>query len=282
MRTCRRQTIRDSGIAVFCDWQEPNFWPAKSHREIQILCALKSASWEATVENRHGFSVKVVGSENQVWILPPGVMHSIRWRRKAGLIVIHVASSWVERAVAVVSTVSVVDPLAAYTLRDPLIGGLVGGFTELCSSSQSQNAAHVLAVAGLLAIRVLRANGEGLAQAQIGECSTILGPETKARVVSFIEGRLTEQITIPALAHEARLSISHFTTVFKATTGLTPEQYILRSRLWRARALIETGTRTIGEIAHATGFADHSHLTVQFKRMFGSPPKAFYPAVRQL
>ena len=194
--------------------------------------------------------------------------------------VIHATTAWVTGAVGHADFMPAVDLLSVYLLRDPMIGGLTLEISPFCKSGEPQNPTQLLAHGTFLAARIFRAKAAEVLRPTEG--LTIFGPETKARVFLFIETHLTQEISIPALAHEARLSVSHFSSVFKATTGLTPEQYLLRSRLVLARRLICTGTRTIGEIAHATGFADHSHLTVQFKRMFGSPPKTFYPAVRQL
>ncbi|MDP3072864.1 MAG: AraC family transcriptional regulator [Opitutaceae bacterium] len=193
---------------------------------------------------------------------------------------IHASLIWAQGAAASLPLVPALDPFSAYTLCDTLIGGLLLDLEVRCKSAEPHNSVELLAHGAFLATRILKAKANVLHRQSEG--SVILGPESKARVCDFIESNLADKITIPALAREARLSVSHFTMIFKVTTGLTPEQYILRSRLWRARTLIETGTRTIGEIAYATGFADHSHLTVQFSRMFGAPPKAFRPVVRQL
>lgn len=279
-RTCRWVAARSSEICVACDWQEPNLWPECSHAEFQILCAFKSARWDVTARDVQGPLPTWTGGEHQILILPPGTAHSIAWRRRAGLAVIHASPIWAQSAVAALPSVPALDPFSAYALCDPLIGGLLSDLAVRCQSAEPRNRVELLAHGTLLAARILQAKANDLRRPSGG--SVILGPETKARVCGFIASNLAEKITIPALAREARLSVSHFTVVFKATTGLTPEQYILRSRLWWARTEIETGTRTICEIAYATGFADHSHLTVQFKRLFGAPPKAFYPAVRQL
>ena len=107
-----------------------------------------------------------------------------------------------------------------------------------------------------------------------------LGLETMQRVTSFVKVNLGEKISLAALAREARLSPGHFSVLFKATLGMTPEQYILRSRLLRAKGLIEGGAFTVGQVAYMTGFSDHSHLSVQFKRLFGVPPKLCLPRVR--
>jgi transcriptional regulator GlxA family with amidase domain len=100
------------------------------------------------------------------------------------------------------------------------------------------------------------------------------------RVANYVQAHLADRIPVATLAKEARLSPSHFNVLFKATTDLTCEQYILRTRLARAKALIETGTYTVGQVAHMTGFSDHSHLTVRFTKFFGAPPRSFLPAVR--
>lgn len=250
---------------------------------MQILCALEAASWELRVRLADGLEVKLTGDENQICVLPPGATHALRWKTTAGLIILRATIDWANRAAVAFPLTTAVDSLADYTQGDPLIGGLIAGFAEPCQSPRAQNGAHMLALGNLLAIHLLRVKAAQMARESVAvQTETILGPETRGRVFDFIERNLASPITIPELAAVARLSVSHFSTVFKATTGLTPEHFILQRRLWRARKLIETGTRTIGEIAHATGFADHSHLSVQFKRLFGAPPRAYLPALRRL
>ncbi len=280
VRSCCRVAARSSEICVACNWQEPNFWPECSHPEFQFLIAFKSALWEVNERGANGPTPTWAGGENQILILPPGTAHSIGWRRRAGMVVIHASLIWAQSVADSLPLVPALDLFSDYTFCDTMIGSLLMEFDVRCKSAEPHNSVELLAHGAFLAARILQAKANVLRRQSEG--SVILGPESKARVCDFIESNLADKITIPALAHEARLSVSHSTMVFKMTTGLTPEQYILRSRLWRARTLIETGTRTIGEIAYATGFADHSHLTVQFSRMFGAPPKAYRPEMRQL
>lgn len=168
--------------------------------------------------------------------------------------------------------------LSHYELVDPLIGGLKLAFGDQGACGDAPFAPQLQSLGQCLAARIFGAQSSLLRR----RCAsvTLLHPDTHQRVVAFIKANLGVEISSSALAREARMSPSHFLTVFKASTGLTPEQYVLRTRLWKARELIRAGTRTIGEIAHATGFSDHSHLTVQFRRRFGVPPKAYLPAKR--
>ncbi|UPK40302.1 helix-turn-helix transcriptional regulator [Bradyrhizobium sp. 186] len=76
-------------------------------------------------------------------------------------------------------------------------------------------------------------------------------------------------LSLAELANESGYSRAHFLRMFRAATGKTPHQYLLHVRLERAREQFQTGLASILEIALATGFASHSHLTRQFRQRFG-------------
>jgi AraC family transcriptional regulator len=61
--------------------------------------------------------------------------------------------------------------------------------------------------------------------------------------------------------------------LFKKSTGQTPYEYVVEARVRKAKDLLTTGKLTISEAAFHVGFADQSHLTRHFKRVFGLPPK---------
>jgi AraC family transcriptional regulator len=48
---------------------------------------------------------------------------------------------------------------------------------------------------------------------------------------------------------------------------------VVDARVKKAKELLTTGKFTIGEVAYHVGFADQSHLTRHFKKVFGLPPK---------
>ncbi|MFK1554046.1 AraC family transcriptional regulator [Pseudomonas aeruginosa] len=73
------------------------------------------------------------------------------------------------------------------------------------------------------------------------------------------------------LADAAGLSRYQVLRAFSRATGLTPYAYLLQRRLERARALLG-GSQPLAEIALACGFADQSHLTRLFTRLYGVSP----------
>jgi AraC family transcriptional regulator len=69
------------------------------------------------------------------------------------------------------------------------------------------------------------------------------------------------------------MNSDHFTRQFKKSTGQTPYEYVVEARVRKAKELVTTGKLTISEAAFHVGFADQSHLTRHFKRVFGLPPQ---------
>jgi AraC family transcriptional regulator len=71
------------------------------------------------------------------------------------------------------------------------------------------------------------------------------------------------------------LSPFHFLRVFRAVTGLTPHQYLLRARLRAAAALLVTTQTPVTEIALAVGFEDLSNFTRSFGAEYRLTPKRY-------
>jgi AraC family transcriptional regulator len=86
---------------------------------------------------------------------------------------------------------------------------------------------------------------------------------------------LSEDIDLEILAQLIKLSQSHFTHLFRQSTGKSPYQYLLQLRVDRATELLKLGGLSIADVAVAVGFYDQSHLTKQMKRLLGFTPRQF-------
>lgn len=76
------------------------------------------------------------------------------------------------------------------------------------------------------------------------------------------------------LADACGLSLSQLQREFRRLFGMSPSDYILRTRLLVARRMLERSAATVGEVAAACGFYDQSHFTRAFKAHAGMPPQA--------
>jgi len=164
---------------------------------------------------------------------------------------------------------------------DPIVAGVTAEMYRICEDATHSFDEQMIALGHCLAARLLQMFSRDFTTSP-RSIQRQLRPERLARVIEFINRHHGERITQAMLAREACLSAGHFGVLFKATTGMTPEQYVLRTRLLRAKSLIESGNHTVCEVAYLTGFSDHSHFTSQFKRLFAAPPRTFLPSLRRV
>lgn len=96
----------------------------------------------------------------------------------------------------------------------------------------------------------------------------------QVRTISrFICDHLGERITIRILAERVALSQSHFGRAFQQSFGLTPMRYVRRTRICRAKRLLEEGDQPLIEIAAQCGFADQAQFTRIFQQEMGTTPR---------
>ena len=93
-----------------------------------------------------------------------------------------------------------------------------------------------------------------------------------AAVARFMEERFAESCALGDLARLAELSPFHFLRVFRATTGLTPHQHLLRTRLRAAASYLACSDASVTDLALAVGFEDLSNFTRSFRAEYHLSP----------
>ncbi|HVJ44588.1 MAG TPA: helix-turn-helix transcriptional regulator [Dongiaceae bacterium] len=97
---------------------------------------------------------------------------------------------------------------------------------------------------------------------------------------AWIAAHAEEPVTLERAAAQSGLSSFHFLRVFSQVLGVTPHQYLIRSRLARAAHMLVDGTRPVTEIALDVGFEDLSNFVRSFHRAAGQSPRRFRQAAR--
>ncbi|MEO3972546.1 helix-turn-helix domain-containing protein [Streptomyces sp. CAU 1734] len=94
----------------------------------------------------------------------------------------------------------------------------------------------------------------------------------------WLESRLHEPLTLEDIARQAAMSARSLNRHFRAQTGTTPLQWLLRARVNRARQLLETTAIPVERIACETGFGAPSTFRQHFARLTGVSPQAYRAA----
>ncbi|MGI2903028.1 helix-turn-helix domain-containing protein [Tolypothrix sp. VBCCA 56010] len=93
------------------------------------------------------------------------------------------------------------------------------------------------------------------------------------QVIDYIYANLDCDIGLIELADLAQMSLSHFSRLFKQSTGYSPHQFVIKCRVEQALELLLKSDLSIADITYKVGFANQGHLTNHFKRLLGVTPK---------
>lgn len=97
-------------------------------------------------------------------------------------------------------------------------------------------------------------------------------------VIDHIQANLDQKIDIKELARISCLSDSQFRKRFRMRFRLSPQDFILRTRLQAASKLLISTDRPIVTVALSCGFGDQSYFTKQFSKFFEQSPRRYRAA----
>src|SRR3546814_1396194 len=148
--------------------------------------------------------------------------------------------------------------------------------SDVCSSDLEVSAAartggmsaslHVDQLALSIAGRLVRKNG-GDRQAETTRHG--FGRHRLRVVTDYVEDTLEMGLSLKDLSNLAAMSVTPFTRQFRAEMGMSPNQYVVRRRIERAKYLLSYPQEPIAQIAHGCGFSHQEHLSGLFWRHVG-------------
>lgn len=110
------------------------------------------------------------------------------------------------------------------------------------------------------------------------ETPTVRDQRRITRALRHIEAHCEEALSVDALAQRAAMSPYHFLRTFRTLVGMTPHQYVLRTRLHRAALLLRRTKLPVAGIAFDCGFGDLSTFNRRFRRVMGASPSDYRSA----
>jgi AraC-like DNA-binding protein len=96
----------------------------------------------------------------------------------------------------------------------------------------------------------------------------------------WIDAHSHRPIDLEGAARQADISPFHFLRLFSSVLGVTPHQYLVRSRLRHAARLLADHEKSITDVAYDVGFGDLSNFVRTFHRAAGVSPRRFREASR--
>ena len=116
----------------------------------------------------------------------------------------------------------------------------------------------------------------------MSHCIHAAGPHSANRLPnyvidarSYINMHYAERITLDDLSRSISINKFYLQKLFKRCIGLSPNEYLIHTRLTHAKQLLRTSTTPISQIAMDVGINNIGHFITLFKRYEGITPSAY-------
>lgn len=160
----------------------------------------------------------------------------------------------------VTNTIYVITP-------DDTIGHLLKEIKKACMNDLITNMKESLRVKQLIAACLLNLPDELWDSGNIDH--RIL------KSIKFIEGNFRRKITNEQLADIANMAVNSFARLFKMSTKITTQQYILKLRVEASCHLMHHSNKSLDEISYECGFSDRHHFSKIFKKTMKVNPSDY-------
>ena len=107
------------------------------------------------------------------------------------------------------------------------------------------------------------------------EINSIPKNEEVVKAQKYIQMNISKKITLSDVADHLHLNPSYFSRLFKQVTGESFIEYVTRTKMERAKEMLDGTTKTIDQISIDLGFESKSYFLKTFKKFYGIPPKLY-------
>lgn len=101
------------------------------------------------------------------------------------------------------------------------------------------------------------------------------------RAAALIRARYAEALTLPQIMEGAPVSRGWFMRLFRRYMGTTPYNYLLTTRITRAKELLVMTDQSVAEIAAQVGFPDANNFSTRFTAVVGQSPLQYRKSALQ-
>jgi AraC family transcriptional regulator len=206
-------------------------------------------------------------------VVPANISHGAYWNTEINITVLILEPTFVAHTIYESVDPDRIELIPHFSKSDPLISQIAFALKTELESDGLSSRLYAESMATALSAHLLRHYSAG--KHAIQDYTGGLSKYKLRQSLEYIHDNLIEGFSLQAIANYIGMSQYHFARMFKQSTGMTPHQYLIESRLEKAKKLLANTDLTISEIAYRTGFASQSHLTSQFRKHVTITPKAY-------
>ena len=169
---------------------------------------------------------------------------------------------------------STVELIPKFRERNPQIEQIIMMlYSEIHRGSSLGSKLYIESLSNALAVSLLR--DYSVKRTSLNLSSVGLSDSKLLLVTDYINDNIAAEFKLSDLANLAGISQFHFSRLFKKSVGISPQQYVIKQRVERAKSFLKNSQLSVAEIALLSGFNSHSHLGKYFRQFTGLTPKQY-------
>lgn len=98
-------------------------------------------------------------------------------------------------------------------------------------------------------------------------------------LIQYIKANLDMKLTVDFLAEQIHLSPDYLSKYFKKHTGKTLSQFLMETRINKAKQLLKKTDESIADIGYACGYSSSSNFRKYFTRLVGLSPREYRKSI---
>jgi AraC family transcriptional regulator len=196
----------------------------------------------------------------------------IRWTSPMELLLLELADDDL-RAVAEDAGMSKIEIEGTPQLEDKRVAALVSAAEAEQAGGFLSGRLYMDAIGQALAAAVIQIRGA--LRRPLSSSRGGLEPVQLRRVIEYVHAQMDQDIHVMQLAAIAGLSSAHFAQMFRRSTGCAPHQYVLRTRIERAKRMLRSTETRVIDIALSCGFQTPQHFARVFKKFCDATPASY-------
>lgn len=272
-RPFRRKPVHSGGVHVHVEVFEPNDVGPHQHVQWQLTIlpphTAFEATWQAPRERKQ--KRRLVGGD--VWLLPPGWIHSLRWREPTEAVILYIDDARIRQYCPDLSrAISSISRLTEYAAG---VAGIAELYREVRSFAKQPNGPgdwRLATAASHLASSLLYAHTlltEGIFKAPSVLIATIID-----KLNHHLKNHLNERLHLGAISRSLGVSDRHLRRLFRIEKGVSPQEWIMIRKAESAVRWLSEG-KSVKETVERAGFTGESHMRRVVVRIYGVSPAAF-------
>lgn len=210
----------------------------------------------------------VVGGD--IVIQPANIGQKCAWDASGDFIILGIEARTFARAIDESREPEQVRLTPHFATPDPLVFQIGLAIKDALQNNPSGSRLYVESMVNALSVHLLQ--HYSVRKPIIKQYINGLSKRQLNQVVEYIKSNLEQDLGLNELANLLHMSPHYFCHLFKQSTGITPHQYVIRTRVNRAKELLLSGKYSIAQVALMVGFANQSHLNRHFKKLVGVTP----------